>query len=121
MCRVTTEFAAPSMNPHFTLVYLFWITRLPLTRLWHESCLYMPQAGFDSPKQSAAQVLKLSRRSTFKPPRLDFCLLIQLNFFTHKPLPNLNMRTHSKILVARFSRPNMISIKHVSKNKRQTF
>ena len=31
----------------------------------------MPQEGFDPPKQSAAQVLKLSRRSTSKPPRLD--------------------------------------------------
>ena len=32
----------------------------------------MAQAGFNPPKQSATQVLKLSRRSTSKPPRLDY-------------------------------------------------
>ena len=37
-----------------------------------------PQEGFDPPKQSATQVLKLSRRSTSKPPRLD---LLMLNSF----------------------------------------
>ena len=37
--------------------------------------IYMPQAGFDPPKQSAAQVLKQSRRSTFKPPRLDWSFI----------------------------------------------
>ena len=35
-------------------------------------CLYMAQAGFDPPKQIAAQVLKLSQSSTSKPPGLDY-------------------------------------------------
>ena len=39
----------------------------------------MPQAGFDPPKQIAAQVLKLSRCSTSKPPRLDFRKFVHTN------------------------------------------
>ena len=53
--------------------------------------IYMPQAGFDPLKQSATRVLKLSRRSTSKPPQLDFNIALFLNQFYLKFEIDINL------------------------------